>query len=498
MRCQRRGAVLLLVTLLLLFFSSVAIALITYSRSEWRAVSVHHDELVLDNLLVAGENILLTVGSSSRQDLKQLGNPTTSPEFYGPQSLHWDEQASDFRLMILPVKQFLKDEPLLFDWTNESAKINLNKLIEWERKYPGHALRVLSELPGMTPEVAESLLHRLGVEVATTPTLNANSPKNIAELSSQAGPKPQQLEDLVGIGNSTYKDWFGSLDVVADQRGDEANKPTSDHQPWSELLTLHSRERNESANGTPRINLNQSDLVSLHRQLSERLGRSMADFVVLFRQFGAGRVGRRTSAAQLSIDFSVPPRFQFQSELDLIGATVAFDSRNGGRQLVTSPLPNDRAAWAGQLESVMDQLTVHPQPVIEGRINIEKAPREVLMAVPGMDALTADQIISIRYALTADRMPWIHPVWLLEKGILDLPAMKKLLPHMTVGGNVLQADLLAFDRQRGVYLRKIVAIDATSPEEGKLFTKDFRNLPLPPAFDQLLIGRAGEKVLAGQ
>lgn len=497
MRHQRRGAVLLLVTLLLLFFSSVAIALITYSRSEWRAVSVHRDELVLENLLVAGENILLTVGSMSRQDRQQLGNPTTTPEFFSPQNLHWDEQQSDFRLMILPVKHFQKDAPLLFDWTNESAKINLNKLIEWERKYPGHALRVLSELPGMTPEVAESLLRRLGVAVATAPNLNTASPKNVAEVSSAAAIKPHQLEDLVGIGNSAYEDWFGSLDVVADLR-DEANKQTSDHQPWSELLTLHSRERNESANGMPRINLNQSDLVSLHRQLSERLGRSLADFVVLFRQFGAGRGGRRISAAQLSIDFSLPPRFQFQSELDLIGATVTLDGRNGGRQSVASPLPNDRAAWAGQLESVMDQLTVDPQTVIEGRINIEQAPREVLMAIPGMDALIADQILSIRYALTADRMPWIHPVWLLEKGILDLPTMKKLLPHVTVGGNVLQANLLAFDRQRGIYLRKIVAIDATSPEAGKLFTKDLRNLPLPPALDQLLIGGAGEKVLANQ
>lgn len=490
MKQDRRGAVLLIVTLMLLFFSAAVVALITLSQSEWRAVSVQSDEMVLENLTVAGENMLLVLGTASQQERQMLGNRSVNPDFFKPQSLHWDDEATDPRFMLLPVKQFDPDEPLVFGWTNESAKLNLHSLVEWEQRFPGHGMRALLELPGMTAEVAAELLQRMGVKALVPDSMKSIAPQNNLQPTLIQERMPEQLEDLVGVGNTSYEDWFGKIDLVPNRQTNEQSRGTNRHQPWMEFLTLDSRERNESADGTSRIFLNQPDLVILHHRISEKLGQPLADFVVLYRQFGPGTVGRRTPVSDIKLDLSLPPRFELTSELDLVGSTVTIASNVGRSRLVMSPLPNDRAGWAGQLEFIMDQVTVDPQPVIEGRINIEHASREVLLAIPGMDTIIADQILSFRFVSADGRLSRNHAAWLLEKGVVDLPTMRRLLPYMTVSGNILQANIVAYDPFRELLLRKIVAIDATSPDRGKLYSKDLRNSPLPAVFNQLF--KSGE------
>jgi hypothetical protein len=247
---------------------------------------------------------------------------------------------------------------------------------------------------------------------------------------------------------------------------------------------VHSRERNESFDGQPRIFLNDDDLVGLHQRLSERTNPSLADFVIVYRQFGPGLAGRPQRLSDAELDFSMPGKFKFTSELDLVGATVTVPMNGAVWGRFDSPIKSNRADWAGQLENLMDQLTIVPDPIIAGRINIDEAPREVLLAIPGMDLTMADRILAARFLSADGRVAHVHPTWLLEKGIVDLARLKTLLKHCTTGGDVFQAQIVAYIPDSPWSLREIVAIDGAEQVPFKLYCKDRRDSGNPHEFEK--------------
>jgi hypothetical protein len=247
---------------------------------------------------------------------------------------------------------------------------------------------------------------------------------------------------------------------------------------------VHSRERNESFDGRPRIFLNDDDLVGLHHQLSERTSQSLADFVILYRQFGPGLAGRPQRLSDAELDFSLPGKFKFTSELDLVGATVSVPVGGAIWGRFDSPIKSNRADWAGQLEVTMDQLTVDSSPIIVGRIHIDEAPREVLLAIPGMELTLIDRILAARFLSADERVAHVHPTWLLEKGIVDLVRMKTILKHCTTGGDVFQAHIVAYIPDSPWSLREIVAIDGAEQVPFKLYCKDRRDSANPHEFEK--------------
>src|SRR4051794_37981767 len=57
---------------------------------------------------------------------------------------------------------------------------------------------------------------------------------------------------------------------------------------WSAFITVFSRERNISAAGVARVNVNSSDLSALLDQLSSLVGEEMAVYIVGYRLFSGG------------------------------------------------------------------------------------------------------------------------------------------------------------------------------------------------------------------
>jgi hypothetical protein len=254
---------------------------------------------------------------------------------------------------------------------------------------------------------------------------------------------------------------------------------------WAAYLTLDSAETNLRPDGKPKIDVNMDDLKALHTQLTEVLGKDMANFIVAFRQGGpyderdAGQ-----SASSLKLDFTQPGRHKLTTVLDLIGVRTQIarptaggqggqpqdPGRGGGgrgqdrnsRTVVDAEFEETRGAMSSYLSKLMDNLAVNAAPTIPGRLNINQAPRQLLAGVPGLDVSAIDQIIANRDVTAGQQRPeQIHETWILADGIVELDQMKKLMSMVTSGGSVYRAQVVGFFDADGPADRLEVVIDAT-------------------------------------
>ena len=98
---------------------------------------------------------------------------------------------------------------------------------------------------------------------------------------------------------------------------------------------------------------------------------------------------------------SAPAKYDIECVLDLVGAAVALPPRPGEREgesapVLSCPLEDDPQAVRDQLPRLAGLTTTTDRAAIYGRVNINEAPRCVLLGVPGLDAAVVDRILSLR------------------------------------------------------------------------------------------------------
>ncbi|MFW6146494.1 MAG: type II secretion system protein GspK [Planctomycetota bacterium] len=161
-------------------------------------------------------------------------------------------------------------------------------------------------------------------------------------------------------------------------------------------LTVHSRALNLDADGRRRVNLNTAPPADL-----------------------AGRLGAWLDVEQIDAIVRARDQQPFASVGELLTRPLTVPGPENQPVTVTIP----RTAFA----TFVDQLTVTDAPVLDGRVNVNTAPAEVLACLPGIDTTTAAALIGHRR--TADRDALRSIGWLLA--ILDDEAFRDTAPHVT-------------------------------------------------------------------
>ncbi len=425
--------------------------------------------------------------------------------------------------------------PLRFGMVDESTKIPLHVLLQWESTRPDAAERALMRLPGISVDTAAAILDWIDPDDTSRPlgaesdeyaqhfpglTPSNRPPMSLPELLDvrgvdephlfgRQGLLPQRPSlDQPGVGDgaagrigdragvekgasvlrrqslgnqspdTTREHWH---DSVAQDRRPGGTLDSADPQmfaPWSDLLTLWSGERNESRQGDPRIDLNQPDLRRLHEQLSSRFDTSLANYIVYFRQFGPTATASRQgmNADTPMPNFAKPAAYQLATPLDVVDSSVQPDPANAST-VYSSPLHSgDRDAEL--LLEFCDATTVYTdQPVLLGRIDVNRAPLPVLMAIPGMDEQLAAEIVAARTTSveTADRF---DASWLLTEQLVDLETMKGLWPFVCTGGDVVQATVVAYYDDDSPWFTQRLILDATGQTVRVIQREDQRRLGL--------------------
>ena len=370
---------------------------------------------------------------------------------------------------------------------------------EEETDTSGRAL--LMQLPGMTVNIADAILdwideddvvREYGAEASYYSGLDPPySPKNgpletIEELLLVRGVTPDLLfgrdinrNGLIDMQEQQmpliveYDDVDGSLD-----RG------------WSALLTLYSMEKNVNSLGLPRVDLNTEDMQQLFDELSAVIDTSWATFIVAYRQNGPYRSNNNNDddnegetepsepAGSQQLDLTQPGRFPLTQVLDLIGVKVRATVQDQEEPvIIDSPFSDEIGLMSSYMPQLMDNCTVNPDPVIPGRVNVNRAPRAVLLAIPGMTENIADLIISQRDLENSEYDEELqHETWLLSRGIVTLEDMRQMMPYVTGGGDVYRAQIVGYFDEGEIAARCEVIIDATSVAPRVLFWRDISHL----------------------
>lgn len=394
---------------------------------------------------------------------------------------------------------------LRYGLEDESAKLNLNALLTLQTDEADQHARLMS-VPGMSDEIADSILDWLDDD---------DEPREFgAEASYYSGMSPAYapkngplttLEELLLVRGVTPQLLFG-LDVNRNgivDLDEQSNMPAEgidngDHsfdRGWLGYLTLHGAEGNRKADGTPRININGDDLQQIYDDVAAAGQPDLAAFIVIYRQSGA-----YTGSAQTGANLTVPPqpdftksaRYKFKTPLDLIGATssttlqagvtnVGSSTSSGTGQsnqqsntiAVPSPVKNDLLTLPTMLPILMDVLTTTDKTVVSGRLNVNQAPRALLIGTPGLTEEQVDAIIAARYPEPTEQMPGSeYPTWMLSQGIVTLDQMKALLPYVTAAGHVYRAQIFGHYDEGGPDSRVETLIDATSSTPRRLLWRD--------------------------
>lgn len=366
----------------------------------------------------------------------------------------------------------------------------------------GRAL--LMGLPGMTEDIADAILdyideddesREFGAEVDYYSGLDPPyAPKNgpletVEELLLVRGVTPQLLfgrdENRNGVIDPQEQTISADNDRFEQEMLDEAPE-----RGWTSYLTLYGMEKNYGVDGAEKIFINDEDLQALHTRLLQVVPQEWADFIVAYRLYGASAAPTNATntnyVATVKLDFTQQPKATFASALDLIDAVVSVSSSGGASgqssgqssgdsQLMKSPFQQLNAAeW---MPDFMALLTVNESPIIPGRININQAPRELLVAIPGMTEEAVEAIIANRVPVADEENPMrAYETWIWMEGLVTLDEMKTLLPLVNAGGSVHRAQIVGYYEGGLAFSRHEAVIDATQPEPRLLLWRDISHL----------------------
>ncbi|TWU38482.1 hypothetical protein [Novipirellula artificiosorum] len=377
-----------------------------------------------------------------------------------------------------------------FGLTNESAKLNLSVLSDWDQAQPGQAKLALMNLPGMDETMASALMRAYGISdssrskaVRLSDRLGAMATQGSSSMGQQDSDASQTASRWAMLWNGGDWDQNYQLDslelalmgqatveTTAGIDPDPLRSSSSGAAPlaWRDYLTFDSGQRNVNLTGNRRIFINGKDLQSLHQELLAIWPAEWANFVIAARQFGIARKragGKRrssASAAEWTPDLSIPASTRLRTSLELVGVTVEIPESDDKVLRVRSPFTDDFGDPSNYLRALVDDVTTNPSPVILGQVDVMDAPREVLLGIPGLSTETVGEIVERRGSPAATDQSRDTIAWLLIENVVDLPALQKMQPWITVGGDCYHAQIVAFRDALTPTFRCTVSLDGCS------------------------------------
>ncbi len=294
---KRGGIILVLVAAVIVMLSLLGMSFLVHVSTENRAVHVNADQLQRAELLASGVELLGVLVEQPPALREAAGGCWDNPALLRGVLVYHDQGAKRHgRVSIVAPK--LEGETVVgtrFGAENESAKLSLAALVQWEVQEPGRGEQALMSLPGMTQPLAAAIMDWLDADAE--PRFNGAEADYYASQYLSYGPRngiPVNLEELLLVRDMVRESLLGA-DTDANYQPDRGHTgsepmliggPTGAALPWSYLLTVYSAERNVNFRGQPRIDLNHPDLLQLYSQLARRLDPELAAFVVLYRRYG--------------------------------------------------------------------------------------------------------------------------------------------------------------------------------------------------------------------
>jgi len=337
------------------------------------------------------------------------------------------------------------DDALAFGVRDEASRLNLNSA----------TTEMLLKLPDMTTELAASIVDWRDGDSEVSPG-GAESEYYLL-LSDpyycKNGPF-ETTEEFLLIKGASPELLFGedaNMNGVLDpNENDAADNEPADNRDGRldrgayDLLTVYSREPNQSGSGEGRINVNDVG--------SRDLGPLLQGIMNQDRYFQTMDRVRGARPFRNVLDF------HFRA-----GLTIK------------------------EFRQIAGRLTTSRQQTLSGMLNVNTAPREVLLCLPGLEESDADILVAKRSQPDTDltNLAWVAEVLPQEKAVAAGDVM-------TTRSFQFSADIVAVSRSGRAFRRYRAVVDARTSPARVLHWKDLTHLGWPLAPEILSDMRAGK------
>jgi len=347
----------------------------------------------------------------------------------------------------------LETGEVIFGVTDEASKLPLNLT----------NITQLVSVPGITLPTAESLADFTDKDSITR---DNGAEQDVYDLLPTPYNIPNQTvsfldELLLANGISAYHLYGEDLNRnhkldINENDGDLLQPP--DDQDGSlaggihRYFTLNSRDWNVNLLNKPRININSPEIDLNTLGLTEQ--------TVLFLE------ARR----KLNQPFS--------SITDLVDAKVTITESANIKQDYESGVTVE------DLFNLMDTFTADTREFRPGRVNINSAPANILVQIPGIDENLATTIITTRNSIPLEKQSSL--AWLLETDIMNIEQFKEVEPFLTARSFQFHIQVIGYGLPSGRFrtIEAVVDLIGTAPKI--IYLRDLTKLGIPYHFTQQL------------
>jgi type II secretory pathway component PulK len=317
--------------------------------------------------------------------------------------------------------------------TDEAGKLNINTVTKDQ----------LMALPYMEEYIADAILDwRDGDDEPQTQGVEAGYYENqLVPYKIRNGPL-RTIRELLQVKGVTEDLLYGedtnlNGQLDSNEKDRELSPPLDNgdevlDQGWIAFLTCYSYEKNVDADGNPRININQADQKRLESDLG--LPSAQAKWIV------DNRGGGYKSIADLINDKS--PK-------------TSSGPSSGGGQNQNQAEPIDVQTFA----QIADKITVSGEQKILGKVNINTAPREVLVALFGGD----EQAEQLAHTVMANRSSLLYGFQsiaeLLDQQSMTLEKFKAIAEQITIRSDVFTIRCFATAQTSGARMQTECVVD---------------------------------------
>ena len=302
---------------------------------------------------------------------------------------------------------------------------------------------------------------------------------------------------------------------------------------WAALLTISSAERARSSDDSDKVNVNSDDLEELQQQLTSKLNNEdWVNYIIAYRLFGetnlttsdeseAGSNGSSTTGnsptgnspgdatgdsssespgnqtggdqsgddqagegeqssdeSNRSFDLSQEPKAKIFSVLDLVGGSLQVQYE-GESSTETLESPFTEASLASDMPTLLDAIRINDGTF--SRVNLNEAPRGVLLAIPGMtdemlDAILANRIPDPVEQAEEEIDEMQYELWPLLLEYVDLDTMKQIAPYVTSKGSICSAQIVGRFDAKSPASRLHVWLDTSEKPAKILRVQDLSHL----------------------
>lgn len=392
---------------------------------------------------------------------------------------------------------------------DEGGKLNINALIAQDKT--GEVLyNALLKIPDMTSDVADAIVD--WVDADDTPRTNGAESTAYQSLNNpykcKNGPL-NSLEELLLVKGVTPQLLFGT-DQNQNGASDEAGS-SSLSRGWSDYLTVYGREVGTDSTGQLKVYINGDDVAAIYSALQgTEIGSELAAYITAVKLFGPtqldangnvpqskgkGKGGQTqkvevatldvlTSAVETKLASTTSSGRAINSVMDLVNTRVTLPGGGGGKGatlVYNSPL-NDPNKFREVLPALLDKVATKEAVEVVPRLNVNTAPREVILGLPGLTDADADAIVGAQAGVVPGTAEHATGAWLVTAANLTPQKFKAIEKYVTGRSMVYRVQSVGYLAAGGPVARVEAVIDTNLGAPRVIYFRDLGDLDAPRGF----------------